>query len=69
MRWTCPVRILAFPFLFGGTFIEAEPITSIVPLIAGFPFLFGGTFIEAVHAQGHDRLKRVISLPFRRDFH
>ena len=38
--------LLAFPFLFGGTFIEgpcegAGELASIV-----FPFLFGGTFIE-----------------------
>ena len=37
-----------FPFLFGGTFIEAFSVPGAhhVPR-DGFPFLFGGTFIEA----------------------
>ena len=36
-----------FPFLFGGTFIEAAMMMprSGTPIL--FPFLFGGTFIEA----------------------
>ena len=42
----------AFPFLFGGTFIEAPRI----PLVLSsnpqpFPFLFGGTFIEALKSR------------------
>ncbi len=36
--------------------------------IMRFPFLFGGTFIEAVDADVVEAA-RVISLPFRRDFH
>ena len=42
-----------FPFLFGGTFIEAHLTRE--GTAAGlwkFPFLFGGTFIEALH-QNH----------------
>ena len=40
---------MAFPFLFGGTFIEASAaLRAIVIQSIGFPFLFGGTFIEAV---------------------
>ena len=39
--------LLEFPFLFGGTFIEAlNRVAQAVHLIT-FPFLFGGTFIEA----------------------
>ena len=37
-----------FPFLFGGTFIEAIIVFSDTSGFRGkFPFLFGGTFIEA----------------------
>ena len=36
-----------FPFLFGGTFIEAKTSWRKRPTNAKFPFLFGGTFIEA----------------------
>ena len=37
-----------FPFLFGGTFIEAKKTTEgDQQVVTGFPFLFGGTFIEA----------------------
>ena len=35
-----------FPFLFGGTFIEADDNPGTVDDLQ-FPFLFGGTFIEA----------------------
>ena len=38
---------LSFPFLFGGTFIEARRIHQHEVIGALFPFLFGGTFIEA----------------------
>ena len=44
-----------FPFLFGGTFIEAKPPPEDVLQDAGFPFLFGGTFIEA---KSHPMLDR-----------
>ena len=36
-----------FPFLFGGTFIEAFGVEAVVGVLSVFPFLFGGTFIEA----------------------
>ena len=36
----------AFPFLFGGTFIEGEHFRDIRKVLKEFPFLFGGTFIE-----------------------
>ena len=36
-----------FPFLFGGTFIEAVIGNSERVKKKQFPFLFGGTFIEA----------------------
>ena len=36
-----------FPFLFGGTFIEAFLEFGNTLGIVIFPFLFGGTFIEA----------------------
>ena len=43
-----PKNSSVFPFLFGGTFIEAPELhaasSEIYPI---FPFLFGGTFIEA----------------------
>ena len=36
-----------FPFLFGGTFIEAIGTINSKTIETPFPFLFGGTFIEA----------------------
>ena len=36
-----------FPFLFGGTFIEAILYSLGLAFLSLFPFLFGGTFIEA----------------------
>ena len=36
-----------FPFLFGGTFIEAGIWKCCGGFDGSFPFLFGGTFIEA----------------------
>ena len=36
-----------FPFLFGGTFIEACGSPIFRGQDRAFPFLFGGTFIEA----------------------
>ena len=38
---------LEFPFLFGGTFIEAIIDSANSDSSGEFPFLFGGTFIEA----------------------
>ena len=40
------VIVRAFPFLFGGTFIEGQCCHSRGMFSDGFPFLFGGTFIE-----------------------
>ena len=63
------LKVTAFPFLFGGTFIEGASIVLGNTEISKFPFLFGGTFIEgsvdAVIVNPED----IISLPFRRDFH
>ena len=39
-----------FPFLFGGTFIEAGLLADGTAPERLFPFLFGGTFIEAENA-------------------
>ena len=47
-----------FPFLFGGTFIEAVIAHSVDRVARKFPFLFGGTFIEAVIAHSVDRVAR-----------
>ena len=43
-------RAPAFPFLFGGTFIEGPPNIEVESVTAQFPFLFGGTFIEGLGA-------------------
>ena len=44
----CGRSLATFPFLFGGTFIEAVlGSVQVGVIIPGFPFLFGGTFIEA----------------------
>ena len=40
----------SFPFLFGGTFIEAPTGNAHGIHIEIFPFLFGGTFIEAINS-------------------
>ena len=40
--------LTTFPFLFGGTFIEAYSADNATKSFALFPFLFGGTFIEAL---------------------
>ena len=38
----------SFPFLLGGTFIEAKVVNVVKPICGlTFPFLLGGTFIEA----------------------
>ena len=62
-------RHFRFPFLFGGTFIEAPSASSSAACLLLFPFLFGGTFIEAVTVIDWCLEKLKISLPFRRDFH
>ena len=43
-----PRQVREFPFLFGGTFIEAKQGTITKYRLCRFPFLFGGTFIEAM---------------------
>ncbi len=53
----CAQRIARFPFLFGGTFIEAISRDDEDSADALFPFLFGGTFIEAEPARGLDGLR------------
>ena len=64
-----PMFCAGFPFLFGGTFIEALHCHHATNRFCEFPFLFGGTFIEAVGAIAAEAGYHVISLPFRRDFH
>ena len=51
-----------FPFLFGGTFIEATNIFAATRLSTVFPFLFGGTFIEA-HTTT-TRRREMLAFPF-----
>ena len=59
---TSPVRDGRFPFLFGGTFIEAAlPQDPALPSNE-FPFLFGGTFIEALRTPTHPDL--IAPFPF-----
>ena len=60
---------LAFPFLFGGTFIEGDDIGLVMVFCLVFPFLFGGTFIEGNRGIYNGTSSLRISLPFRRDFH
>ena len=58
-----------FPFLFGGTFIEANRRIGLAAANTKFPFLFGGTFIEAARCVAViPRAQVQISLPFRRTF-
>ena len=40
---------VGFPFLLGGTFIEAQVVLQVHAIAVEFPFLLGGTFIEAPH--------------------
>ena len=47
------LRCGQFPFLFGGTFIEAMFGQSRELKNSEFPFLFGGTFIEAQKPNSH----------------
>ena len=59
-----------FPFLLGGTFIEAiSRRAALEPGGARFPFLLGGTFIEADEIPAYRSFEGGISLPFGRDFH
>ena len=54
------VCIALFPFLFGGTFIEADRRGSNGVWGGDFPFLFGGTFIEATDTAP----QKIIKPPF-----
>ena len=51
MRLLCPQPgfedAVGFPFLLGGTFIEANQLVILADNQLKFPFLLGGTFIEA----------------------
>ena len=58
-----------FPFLLGGTFIEAFEERLFAGGGGRFPFLLGGTFIEAAVEWADARKRKPISLPFGRDFH
>ena len=52
-----------FPFLFGGTFIEATLLAAPSMRDALFPFLFGGTFIEAFTVEEAEAVL-MIEFPF-----
>ena len=52
-----------FPFLFGGTFIEAAAEHIGNEAGKAFPFLFGGTFIEA-SILGARKLTQGAEFPF-----
>ena len=55
------MRVAAFPFLFGGTFIEGASTVRLDSLNPPFPFLFGGTFIEG---RDFDALVTIAAFPF-----
>ena len=59
----------SFPFLLGGTFIEAADEIQANIAALHFPFLLGGTFIEAEKEQTCSSSSPTFSLPFGRDFH
>ena len=64
------INKVGFPFLLGGTFIEAlwtRCVRALRP--QRFPFLLGGTFIEAGAGEARTWIPYDISLPFGRDFH
>ena len=52
---TQPSQAPEFPFLFGGTFIEAHHTRADQLSVTIFPFLFGGTFIEAGGQAGYSK--------------
>ena len=64
-----PTGHYAFPFLFGGTFIEGlyKPVASIV-YAADFPSFSEGLSLRDLMGN-HQPAVEDISLPFRRDFH
>ena len=55
--------LLQFPFLFGGTFIEAARLGRASGVHLVFPFLFGGTFIEA-RSEGYAVGSVIRAFPF-----
>ena len=55
---------MVFPFLFGGTFIEAYIYISYMGAAQSFPFLFGGTFIEAGTLYGLVSHRRIFPFLF-----
>ena len=60
MRLLCPQPgfedAVGFPFLLGGTFIEANQLVILADNQLKFPFLLGGTFIEAYPTAVSDAL-------------
>ena len=59
----------AFPFLFGGTFIEGDAPASPHPDAPHyFPSFSEGLSLRGIAGEGL-RPRSLISLPFRRDFH
>ena len=58
-----PWRFEAFPFLFGGTFIEGRDVVDATRGVREkFPFLFGGTFIEGGLRRGES--PPILRFPF-----
>ena len=57
-----------FPFLFGGTFIEARASPTFYCGAEQFPFLLGGAFIEANPSRHQTILSARISLPLGKGF-
>ena len=63
------LRVLhGFPFLFGGTFIEARVLARPVHYLSDFPSFSEGLSLR-LHRRHLLRRQIRISLPFRRDFH
>ena len=60
---------LAFPFLLGGTFIEARVEDAYARKETTFPFLLGRAFIEAACSLCDRPTDDRISLPFGKGFH
>ena len=58
-----------FPFLFGGTFIEAAGKDSVELRSADFPSFSEGLSLRPVLQDEAGQWMVTISLPFRRDFH
>ena len=58
-----------FPFLLGGTFIEARVEDAYARKETTFPFLLGRAFIEAACSLCDRPTDARISLPFGKGFH